>query len=76
MLPRETAGEVMLVRRVRLNGPRQFSRFAAAVDPERPVDVTVTESTAVKGMLAFVAGSVLAHVAVRLVDAWFFDRRK
>lgn len=67
----------MLVRQVRYGRPpRRFARFAQAVDPERPVDVTVTEGTAVKGMLAFVAGSVLAHVAVRFVDAWFFDNRR
>lgn len=45
-------------------------RFAAAED----VDVNVTEKTALKGMMLWVLGGVLTHIAIRWVDSTFYRR--
>jgi len=53
-----------------------YGAFGPYGDEQQPVDVTVTPSTAAKGVVVFVTASVLAHIAVRIVDQWLFSPKR
>lgn len=48
-------------------------RDVAVPPQEQDVDVAVRPSTAAAGLGLWILAGVLTHVAVRLVDRWFFD---
>lgn len=60
----------MIVRRVRFgDGP------SVPAAPTGDVDVTVSEQTAVKGLMFWVLGGVLTHIAIRWVDSAFYKEK-
>lgn len=68
----------MIVKRVGRITSRRLQRFRGPEDgdDDQQVDIHVNESTALKGIGMLVVAGALTHVAVRLVDAWFFDNRR
>lgn len=72
----------MIVRRV---DPRAYARLGQPFGPmpgyslaygDITEDVKVTEKTALAGLGLWILGGVLTHVAVRLVDSWFFKEKR
>lgn len=64
---------VMSSRRLRgLPYPLMFGQEALPVGEEDNIDVQLKPSTAAAGLGFLVLAGVLTHVAVRVVDRWFF----
>lgn len=70
---------------MRIVSRRQFREFrlgddtpaasASAVPDDSNIDVTVKPSTAINALGLWVLAGVATHLAVRMIDRWFFNEK-